>query len=165
MKDNFIDTNVNIIESNKISTIPMEIIEYKGIIKINNHNENVTKSVEVIINYNNKKYVGIGKNLLWSDAFANLQKKLPKGCILACCMTCRYGNMCPFGTEPGHLFCTKNNKVDDDYQLMDLFDNDSFVEKQDVLSEYYCNDFIIQDMNHYTYNDYKYEYDRLEKNN
>lgn len=41
------------------------------------------------------------------DALVDLQKHLPDGVVLKCCMTCRHGNMCPFGNQPGELFVQK----------------------------------------------------------
>ena len=64
-------------------------------------------TVSVGVKYNGEQLWGQGKDYLWVDAFANVQKQLPDGVLLKCCMTCRHGNMCPYGNEPGKLFCTK----------------------------------------------------------
>ena len=120
-------------------------------------------SVEITINYNGTDYYAIGKDYLWVDAFANLQRKLPGDIQLACCMTCRHGNMCPYGTDKNQLFCTKDVQLtskDDVIELMDYKGHDSFFERA-VSSIYCCDDFIYQSEDSYTYNDYLYH---LQKN-
>ena len=51
-------------------------------------------TVEIKITYNNTVYQGHGTDYLWVDAFADLQKKLPQGLKLACCMGCTSRNHC-----------------------------------------------------------------------
>ena len=119
--------------------------------------------VEIIINYNGAKYCATGKDNLWVDAFADLQRKLPSDIQLACCMTCRHGNMCPYGNDKNQLFCTKDivlTSKDDVIELMDDKGYDSFFARS-VSSIHCCDDFIYQSDDCYTYNDYLYH---LQKN-
>ena len=58
--------------------------------------------------YDGKEYWGRGNDHLWIDAFADLQKKLPEGVTIKCCLTCRHGNLCPVGNAPNEVFCTKD---------------------------------------------------------
>ena len=120
-------------------------------------------AVEITINYNGAEYCATGKDYLWIDAFANLQRKLPKNFQLACCMTCRHGNMCPYGNKENQLYCTKDVQItskDDVIKLMDDKGYDSFF-KREVSSIHCCDDFIYQSNDCYTYNDYLYH---LQKN-
>ena len=119
--------------------------------------------VEITINYNGAEYCATGKDYLWVDAFADLQRKLPSDIQLACCMTCRHGNMCPYGTDKNQLFCTKDvilTSKDDIIELMYYKGHDSFFERE-VSSIHYCDDFVCQSDDYYTYNDYLYH---LQKN-
>ena len=119
--------------------------------------------VEIILKYNNIEYCGTGRDYLWVDAFANLQRKLPHGIFLACCMTCRHGTMCPYGNKENQLYCTKDVKItskDSVIELMDDKGHGSFFERA-VSSIHCCDDFIYQSNDCYTYNDYLYH---LQKN-
>lgn len=65
-------------------------------------------SVNVGLRYAGKEIWGHGKELFWLDAFADLQKQLPEGVTMKCCLTCRYGDPCPDGNKPGELFCKED---------------------------------------------------------
>jgi hypothetical protein len=119
--------------------------------------------VEITVSYNDTEYCAKGKDHLWVDAFADLQAKLPSNTQLACCMTCRHGNMCPYGNKENQLYCTKDvllNSKDDVIELMDDKGYDSFFERE-VSSIHCCDDFIYQSNDCFTYNDYLYH---LQKN-
>lgn len=115
---------------------------------------------KITITYNETEYRGFGTDWLWTDTFANLQKKLPDDVIVACCMTCKHGNMCPYGNEENQLFCMKDIVVESKMNLCDIFDNvldkDDEYEKRTVTSFGYCDDFAYQSDDYYTYNDYLY---------
>ena len=118
--------------------------------------------VEITINYNGVEYCATGEDYLWVDAFADLQRKLPSDIKLACCMTCRHGNMCPYGNDKNQLFCTKDvvlTSTDDIIELMYNKGHDSFFERE-VSSIHCCDDFIYQSDDSYTYNDYLYHLQR-----
>ena len=119
--------------------------------------------VEITIKFNGAKYCATGKDNLWVDAFVDLQRKLPSDIQLACCMTCRHGNMCPYGNDKNQLFCTKDvvlTSKDDVIELMYYKGLDSFFERE-VSSIHCCDDFVYQSDDSYTYNDYLYN---LQKN-
>ena len=114
--------------------------------------------VEITVSYNDTEYFAKGKDHLWVDAFADLQAKLPSNTQLACCMTCRHGNMCPYGNKENQLFCTKDVQLtskDDVIELMYYKGHASFFERE-VSSIHCCDDFIYQSEDSYTYNDYLY---------
>ena len=112
---------------------------------------------EITLLYNGVEYNGIGSDDLWTDTFADLQIKLPKDVELACCMTCRHGNMCPYGNVENKLFCTKDLVITGKEDMCNLFDRTGSVENRAVASLDYCDDFICQSETHYTYNDYLYQ--------
>ena len=122
--------------------------------------------VEITINYNGAKYCATGKDNLWVDAFADLQRKLPSDIQLACCMTCRHGNMCPYGNSENELYCTKGLKVENEDDLCDLFDayltNDPNILLK-VSSFNYCDNFVYQSDDYYTYNDYLYQLNKKKR--
>ena len=119
-------------------------------------------TVSVGVKYNGRQLWGQGKDYLWVDAFANVQKQLPDGVLLKCCMTCRHGNMCPYGNEPGKLFCTKGLIVGSKEDMCNLFDdqeNSKIFDRIKSVADS-CNEYTPQSNDYYTYNDYLY---RLEK--
>ena len=112
--------------------------------------------VEINLTYNGVIYQGNGTDYLWADAFADLQSKLPHDVKLACCMTCRHGNMCPYGNCENQLFCTKDLLINSKDDMINLFDKtDPFAERS-VTSLDCCDEFICQSDSYYTYNDYLY---------
>lgn len=142
-----INTYIQLLDKSNIIRLTVNIrinkIEEKG-------------KVEISLIYNNVEYIGIGTECLWEDAFADLQNKLPKNIKLLCCMTCRHGNMCPFGNEPRELYCTKNTKVNSKKQLAQLFNEAKINQNNKVYCDYFCNEFEEQTEDIYTYNDYLY---------
>ena len=125
-----INTYIKLLDKSNIIRLTVNIrinkIEEKG-------------KVEISLIYNNVEYIGIGTEWLWEDAFADLQNKLPKNIKLLCCMTCRHGNMCPFGNEPRELYCTKNTKVNSKKQLAQLFNETKINQNNKVYCDYLCN--------------------------
>ena len=118
-------------------------------------------SVSVGIKYREQEYWGYGKDDLWTDAFADLQKKLPGNVQIQCCLTCRYGNMCPYGNKENELYCTKDVIITSKDDVIELIDKDASFFERAVSSTNYCDDFVYQCDDYYTYNDYLYH---LQKN-
>ena len=119
-------------------------------------------TVSVGIKYNGEQFWGRGRDYLWVDAFANVQKQLPDGVLLKCCMTCRYGNMCPYGNEPGKLYCTKALIVASKEDMCNLFDNieiNKLYEREKSVADN-CDEYTPQGNDHYTYNDYLYHLEK-----
>ena len=81
--------------------------------------------VEISLEYSGTRYQGMGTDFMWADAFWDLQRKLPDGTSLACCMTCRHGNMCPYGDVENQLFCTKDALITSKHDMIDLIDKTS----------------------------------------
>ena len=115
---------------------------------------------EILLLYNGQEYRGSGTDYLWTDTFADLERKLPKGVKLACCMTCRHGNMCPYGNEENQLICTKDITITSKEDMLDLFDQTDPFEERAVASLDFCEDFVCQSDDYYTYNDYFYQLSR-----
>ncbi len=115
---------------------------------------------EVTLLYNGIEYKGNGTDYLWTDTLADLQMKLPKNDKLACCMTCRYGNMCPYGNKENVLFCTKDVTITSKDDMLELFDQTDPFEDRAVASFGFCEDFVYQSDDYYTYNDYFYQLSR-----
>lgn len=130
-------------------------------IQINYDNdEDATNPVEINLTYNGVVYQGKGTDHLWVDAFADLQNRLPHGIKLACCMTCRYGNMCPYGNSENQLFCTRDVVISSKEDIIDLFDNTDPYAERGVPSTKYCEGFIYQSDHSYTYNDFLYHLEK-----
>lgn len=139
---NIIESRIFLLsETNKIS-LPIQICY-------------ADNEIEITLKHNGAEYCATGKDYLWVDAFANLQKKLPSGTLLACCMTCRHGNMCPYGNKENQLFCTKDIHIKSKEDMCNLFDHTN-AEERSVASLDFCDDFVYQSDEYYTYNDYLY---------
>ena len=118
----------------------------------------LSHKVEMSVVYKDKTYIGIGSSELFADAFADLSSKLPDDVVVACCMTCKFGNMCPFGDVPGELYCTKNYQVKDKGELAELCNDDIFRNNTKVSFDSFCSSFSHQSIDYFTYNDYRYKY-------
>ena len=112
--------------------------------------------VEISLEYSGTRYQGMGTDFMWADAFWDLQRKLPDGTSLACCMTCKHGNMCPYGNVENQLFCTKDALITSKHDMIDLIYRDKSFYDRVVATFDYCNDFVCQSDDHYTYSDYYY---------
>lgn len=115
-------------------------------------------SLEVIayLRYHEKDYFGYGTDFLWIDAIADLQKKLPDGVFLKCCVACKHGNLCPVGNSANEVFCMKDIVPRKKSDLFFYTEDDSEREKRS--KEYFkcCESFDAQNENYYTYNDFLY---------
>ena len=147
----------NIIQEHITLLSPTDIIIAPIQINYDDSEEAITL-VEINLTYNGVIYQGNGTDYLWADAFADLQSKLPHDVKLACCMTCRHGNMCPYGNEVNQLFCTKDVAIASKDDIIKLIDKDSSFGERVVASIQYCKDFIYQSDDFYTYNDYLHHF-------
>lgn len=91
---------------------------------------------------------------------ADLQKNLPDGVSLKCCLTCRHGNLCPFGNSPGEIFCTNGFEISTKNELCDWFNdmqNSTEIGERSRIYADVCEDYEHQSSDFYTYNDFLYE--------
>lgn len=110
--------------------------------------------VTVGCTFRGKDYWGRGKDDLWIDAFAGLQKRLPEGVQLACCLTCRHGNLCPVGNAENEVFCTKDVVITQKSDLYFYTEDEGERRKRAKQSCDLCEDYEPQTDEYYTYNDY-----------
>ncbi len=122
-------------------------------------------TVSIGVKYNDEQLWGQGKDYLWVDAFANVQKQLPVGVFLKCCMTCQHGNMCPFGSEPGKIYCTKDFIINSKEDMCNLFNYDERFRTAEMIKNvaHSCDEYRHQSNDYYTYNDYLYYLNNFEK--
>ena len=116
---------------------------------------------EITLIFDGKEYKGQGTDYLLVDTYADLQKKLPDGVKIACCMTCRHGNMCPYGTGIHEIFCTEGIEIkliskDDMYDFCNLFSDHEWYSKHEVLAYNCCDKFVYLSDDDFTYNDFLY---------
>lgn len=143
-------------------------MEYKGSLKLSvfgdfiavpiaiTHKElEVGTEVIIKIEYQGNEFLGMGKSLNWADAFANLQKALPSGIKIQCCMTCRHGTLCPYGNIPNYILCSQNAVINSKDDVIDWLDN---VDVKKIKRSAFgcCEKFKSSNKNDYTYNDYFY---------
>ena len=125
---------------------------------IYDNNEDITNpKSQITLLYDGVEYKGTGTDYLWTDTLADLETRLPEDVKIACCMTCRHGNMCPYGNAENQLFCTKDLKITSKEDMCNLFDQTDPFEERIVASLDYCDAFIYQSDDYYTYNDYLYQ--------
>ncbi len=114
------------------------------------------------IKYENAHFCGNGKMHTWEDAFASLQRKLPEGVKIKCCMTCRHGNMCPVGDVQGKLFCTKDVTITEKSDLYFYTEDEFEASKRSRDCADICESYKEQSEDFYTYNDYLYCLDKAD---
>ena len=144
-----IQTQITLISLTEKTTVPIQISYVDS-------KEAIYPASEINLIYKNVSYQGKGTDLLWTDTFADLQVKLPQDVTLACCMTCKHGNMCPFGSEENLLFCTKDVIIRNKSDVCDLFINDDAFGKREVVACGFCDNYVHQTDDFSTYNDYLY---------
>lgn len=115
---------------------------------------NSDSSVCVGVRYNEETIFGYGKDYLWIDAFADLQKNLPDDVKLRCCLTCRHGNLCPAGNKAGEVFCTKDVIIKSKNDAFNHTVERDECEKRSRSYTDICEDYAEQTKEYYTYNDY-----------
>lgn len=111
-------------------------------------------TVNVGCTFEGKEYWGYGSDHLWIDAFADLQKHLPEGIYLKCCLTCRHGNLCPVGNAVNELFCTRDILITQKSDLYFYTEDEVERAKRSRKYCYLCEDYQPQTDNFYTYSDY-----------
>lgn len=114
-------------------------------------------TVHVGCTFDDKDYWGHGSDYLWIDAFADLQRQLPEGVFLKCCLTCKHGNLCPVGNDRNEVFCTKDVLITQKSDLYFYTEDDGEREKRSRQYCGLCEDYQPQTNDFYTYNDYLYE--------
>ena len=117
---------------------------------------NDQSNVKVILLYDGRSIEGYGNDYFWVESFADLQKKLPDGVRLKCCLNCRHGNMCPFGNAPGKVFCTNGAIIQSKDDMISYIDDNPEWYKNERFYTDVCEDFVEQTDDYYTYNDYLY---------
>ena len=124
-----------------------ESVHYKGRLE-------QAPTVNVGCTFEGKEYWGHGSDYLWIDAFADLQRLLPDGVLLTCCLTCRHGNLCPVGNNINEVFCAKDVLITQKSDLYFYTEDDIEREKRSRQYCGLCEDYQSQTDNFYTYNDY-----------
>ncbi len=123
------------------------------------HDEEVyndQSNVKVRLLYDGRSIEGYGNDYFWVESFADLQKRLPDGVRLKCCLNCRHGNMCPFGNPPGEVFCTNGAIIQSKDDMISYIDDNPEWYKNERFYTDVCEDFMEQSDDYYTYNDYLY---------
>ncbi|MBQ7326923.1 MAG: hypothetical protein IJW93_05570 [Clostridia bacterium] len=123
------------------------------------HDEEVyndQSNVKVRLLYDGRSIEGYGNDYFWVESFADLQKRLPDGVRLKCCLNCRHGNMCPFGNPPGEVFCTNGAIINSKDDMISYIDDNPDWYKNERFYTDVCEDFMEQTDDYYTYNDYLY---------
>ncbi len=143
----------NIIEKNKIIKLKNNLGEFEAPIRIVIEESKRDFRATVSLRLDGDEYVGRGESYYLDDAFADLQRKLPEGVFLRCCIACQYGNLCPYGSEPDTVLCTFPEKIEDKMDLVDLISEDKFVLKETTFT---CENFTPANNDTYTYSDFYY---------
>ena len=113
-------------------------------------------TVNIGCQYKSKQYWGYGTDELWIDAFADLQRKLPEGVFLKCCVTCAHGNHCPVGNVENEIFCTKDVLITQKSDLYFYTEDEEERAKRIRQNCDLCADYRMQCEDIYTYNNYLY---------
>lgn len=138
---------IHIKSETAIETLDLDIM-------LDNEDTDEASIMTIRTSYQGKEIIASGDRYPWEDAFANLQKQLPKNVWIASCVTCCYGNMCPVGNAPDEVFCTKDVSVSEPRDLWYYTEDKNEREKRSRKFTDYCDDFNYQTKDFYTYNDY-----------
>ena len=112
------------------------------------------KECSVVISFEGGDYCGRGKDCSGQDAFADLQKQLPDGVFLKCCLSCRYGNQSPFSNAFDTLWCMKDVPVAEKTDLCRPMADPAEAEKRERHCTDICGDWAEQSAAYFTYSDY-----------
>ena len=121
--------------------------------------ENESSSdMEICVEFEGKEFKGYCKNAVLPQAFAQLQKQLPKDVMIKSCLTCRHGNVCPFCSDDEEYFCTKGVDISCKNDVCDWFNRMVYndMEKYSRSCTDCCDDFQPQSSDYYTYSLYLY---------
>lgn len=111
--------------------------------------------------WGNTRYLGDGTDdYLWIDAIADLQEKLPAEVTIRCCLSCRHGNLCPYGNQPNEVFCLRDTPVSGKMDVAALCDDHKAWEARKKGFFDCCDCWEESSDDFYTYNDYR---DHLKK--
>ncbi len=138
---------LNLIVSDKLISIPV-VITHKEL--------DVDAEITIKALYLEKEYLGKGKSLDWADAFADLQRTLPHNVKIQCCMTCKYGTLCPYGNLPNYVLCSQAVMINSKDDVIDWLAEMTEVKEIEKSACGYCEKFEFSNENDYTYNDYFY---------
>lgn len=112
-------------------------------------------SVAAGVRYGGADYWGRGSDdLLWIDAVADLQRKLPKGVVIRACLSCRHGNLCPYGNETNEVFCLRDAAPTGKMDVARLFDDHEAWSQRKKGFFDTCSQWAEQVEDVYTYNDF-----------
>lgn len=107
--------------------------------------------VTVHLRYKDQEYRGVGSDDYWMDAFADLQKHLPQGVTLKCCLTCPHGNLSPTGNNIDEVFCTQDVSITQKSDLYFYTEDPAQRETRRRGSTDHCGNFEPQSERYYTY--------------
>lgn len=108
-----------------------------GVLSLTFDYQNEKNDLTFAFKYRHQTYSSSGVFSFVEDVLIALQKLLPEGCHLHCCMSCRFSSYHPVGNNDfGALACFRLMKndiiiVDDKHSLMDLWDK-SIKENQHI---------------------------------
>ena len=108
-------------------------------------------TVSISLTLDGVKYVGRGKSYDVDEPIADLQKKLPKGTLIKCCVTCQYGHFCPYGSDGDTVLCIFPEKISDKLDLVDLMAEDRYHINKISCS---CENFTPANKEFYSYNSF-----------
>ncbi|MBR6726230.1 MAG: hypothetical protein IKL81_04505, partial [Clostridia bacterium] len=120
-------------------------------------------SMTVTVTYGGKAYWSAPSCHTWEAAFASLQRSLPEGVKIKCCLTCAHGNFCPYGNKSGEIFCLKNDKPKNKLDVCDLLNGTKDLDETRKELSFVCTDYREASEDHYAYNDYLHCLKKLNK--
>ena len=117
--------------------------------------DSCAETVTAALCWDGKGYIGKGKNDDdWTKSVADLQNKLPEGVVIRSCLTCRYGNHCPYGNESEQIFCLRDVDVANKMDVCEFFDEDEDVWTKRLRHCFdCCGDWAEMTPERYVYND------------
>ena len=142
----------------EITTEAHYIIYYDSdkLYSVEDVNEIDLEKLSVGIKYTGQYYWGRGKESSGQDAFADIQRHLPDGVELKCCLSCRHGHQSPFSNKFDQLYCMKDVVITNKKDLCPHVTDDT---EMNARSRHYtdiCDDWAKQSAETYVYSDYPF---------
>ncbi len=122
-------------------------------ISLTDQKREIGADITVRIEYAGNEYVASGEEPEWTDAFADLQKKLPQDVVIKCCLSCRHGTLCPYGCIPNMVLCAQSQHIESKYDVIEWLE-EADIDSIKRSSFQSCDQFEPAGELYYTYNDF-----------
>ena len=106
----------------------------------------------VTLHLSGTAYAGHGSDTEY--ALYDLEKRLPEGCTLRCCLSCRHGHFCPVGDADNEVFCVTDFEPRTKSDLYHVTEDEQERATRSRTLFHLCDGWQAQSEETYTYTSY-----------